>query len=152
MSQNNETTATSEYEFEREAAVVCFNKAWDLPDKRNRSQEEDAQMLVVAHASRYHWGNIEKPDNRATGDRQISRIYAELRQPTLSLLLAKSALDACEKNNLSETLVSAYEGLARAHAIANDSEKANCYVGKARQQLGTVKDEDDRKIYAQRKC
>lgn len=107
------------------------------------------QMLVPTHASRFHWGNAGKRDNWAMRDWQISRIYADLKQPTLASLFAQSALDTCEENNLGEILLSAYEGMARACAVAEDSEKARQYVDKARQQLGSVKEEEDRKIYAQ---
>jgi len=149
MTQKNEDTPTSEAEFHKKAASSCFNKAWDFLDKKNRSQEEDVQMLLHAHASRYHWGLVGKPSNLAVGDWQISRIYADLKQPTLALLFAKSSLDACEKNSLTDLLPSAYEGMARAYVTANNTEEANRYLGMARRQLELVKDEEDRKIYGQ---
>jgi cation transport regulator ChaB len=136
-------------EFHRKTAVACFNKAWDFLDKKERSRDEDLQMLHEAHTSRYHWGHVGKAQNFAVGDWQISRVYAALKQPVLALHFAKSSLDTCEKNNLKDQLLSAYEGMARAHATANETEEAKRYLDMARKQLELVKDEEDRKVYGQ---
>jgi hypothetical protein len=136
-------------EFHRKAAVACFNKAWDFLDKKERSREEDMQMLLEAHTSRYHWGHIGSAQNFAIGDWQISRVYAALKQPTLALLFARSSLDTCEKNYLKDLLLSAYEGMSRAYATANDIGEARRYLEMARKQLELVQDEEDRKVYSQ---
>jgi hypothetical protein len=106
-------------------------------------------MLHEAHTSRYHWEQIGNAHNFAIGDWQISRVYAALKQPALALLFAKSSLDICEKNGLNDLLLSAYEGVARAHATAKDTEEAKRYLGMARKQLELVKDKEDHKIYSQ---
>jgi hypothetical protein len=149
MSKKKEDPTPSANEFHRKTAVACFNKAWDLLDMKERTRAEDLQMLHEAHASRYHWGYIGKAQNFAVGDWQISRIYAALKQPTMALLFARSSLDLCEKNDLKDLLPSAYEGIARAHATANDTGEARRYLEMARKQLGLVKDERDRKVYSQ---
>jgi hypothetical protein len=136
-------------EFHRKTAVTCFNKTWDLLDQKDRSREEDLQMLLEAHTSRYHWGHIGNAHNFAVGDWQISRVYAALKQPGLALLFARSSLDRCEKNGLNDLLVSAYEGMARAHATANEAREAERYLEMARKQLELVKDEEGRKLYSQ---
>ncbi len=141
----------SEIEFHRKTAKKCFNDAWDYLDKKDRDASDEQQMLHLAHASRYHWGLVGTPRNLAVCDWQISRIYAALNQPHLSLEFAKSSVGACEKNDLLEILSSAYEGLARAYAIGKDYESARKYIGKAREQLGkaTGLDDEDRKIYSE---
>lgn len=118
-------------------------------EKKNRDGQEERQMLHLAHASRYHWGLAGTPKHQAISDWQISRIYANLNQPSLALEFAKSCLDACEKNDLSDTIHTAYEGMARAHAIGKDYKSAREYIGKAREYLDrlTGLDEDDRKLY-----
>jgi hypothetical protein len=132
-------------EFHRKTAVACFNGAWDLLDKKERSREEDLQMLLEAHTSRYHWGHIGNAHNFAVGDWQISRVYAALRQAAPALL----SLETCQKNDLKDLLPSAYEGMARAHAVANDAGEARRYLDMARKQLRLVSDEEDRKVYGQ---
>ena len=148
MSQKKDPTPGAT-DFHRKTAVACFNKAWDFLDKKERSREEDLQMLHEAHASRYHWGHVGNAQNFAVGDWQISRVYAALKQPALALLFARSSLDTCQKNDLKELLPSAYEGMSRAYATANDAGEARRYLEMARKQLKLVKDEEDRKIYSQ---
>ena len=75
------------------------------------------QMLILAHASRYHWGLVGNPRSLAVGEWQISRVYADLKQAEPSLLFAKSSLESVMRNNLSDLLPSAFEGMARAYAV-----------------------------------
>ena len=139
----------TEQELHRKVATECFNKTWDYLEKKNRSSDDDRIMLSLAHASRYHWSLIGKPRNFAIGDWQVSRVYAALNQSDLALSFAKKALEASQKHNLSELLVSAYEGMARAHAVAKQYSVAREFANKARMQLGAVSfDTEDRKTYS----
>ena len=141
--------ASPENEFHTKVAKSCFNETWNFLDKKSRSKEEDIQMIMLSHASRYHWGKVGTPRNMAVADWQISRVYADLKQPDMALLFAKSSLEACEKNKLTDMLLSGYEGMARGYAVANQPQEAQRYLQNARKQLELVKDEEDRKIYAQ---
>lgn len=107
-------------------------------------------MLHLAHASRYHWGIVGTPKHQAISDWQISRIYATLNQPSLALHFAKSCLETCEQNDLSDIIHTAYEGMARAHAIGKDYKSARECIGKARDHFDrlTALDEEDRKNYS----
>ena len=137
-----------EREFHRRVAAECFNKAWDLLDKKARSYEDNLQMLYLSHASRYHWGLVGTAESRAVGEWQLSRIYATLGQPQMALKFAKSCLATCEDNNLSDILHTAYEAMARAYAIANDNSRARRYLTRARRQLNKLNlDNHDRGIY-----
>ncbi len=138
----------SERRFHRKTAAQCFNKTWDYLEQRSRKADDNAMMLHLAHASRYHWSLVGTPRNRAVGDWQTSRVYAALNQPSLSLQFAKSSLEICKKNKLSEVLATAYEAVARAHAVAKNYRSARSYLSKARKQLGSLNiDDEDRKIY-----
>jgi tetratricopeptide (TPR) repeat protein len=139
----------SEEDFHRKMARKCFNEAWDYLEKKNRNDSEERTMLHIAHASRYHWGFVGTPQNVAVSDWQISRIYASLNQPQLALQFAKSCLEACEKNSLSEVLHTAYEAIARAYAVSKDYGRAKDYLNQAREQLAKLQlDEEERKIYS----
>ena len=139
----------TEHDFHRKVAADCFNRTWDYLEQKNRSPDDDQIMLNLAHASRYHWSLIGKPRNFTTGDWQISRVYAALNQPDLALSFAKKALEISQKYNLSERLISAYEGIARACAVAKKYPKAKEFINKAREQLRTVSlDVEDQKIYS----
>jgi len=138
----------SEREYHRKTAARCFNETWEYLEKKRRTREEDLKMLQSAHASRYHWGIVGTPRNRAVGEWQISRVYAALKQPRLSLLFAMSSLDACRRENLTEILVPAYEGLARAHAVARERSLARKYLKLAQKLLRTLDlESEDKRIY-----
>lgn len=149
MSPKREDRTAASAAFHRKCATDCFNKTWDLLDTKERSREEDLQMLREAHTSRYHWGHIGTARNFAIGDWQISRVYAALNQPELALLFARSCLETCEANDLKDLLTSAYEGMARAFGVANNTKEARRYLENARKQLELIKDKEDRKIYGQ---
>lgn len=136
-----------ELEFHRKMAKQCFNETWDFLEKKNRSPADDMQMVHLTHASRYHWKFVGNPGNLAVGDWQISRVYAALKQGELSLLFAKSSLELCVKNKLSELLPSAYEGMARAYAVGRQPELAKDYIARARKELESIRDKEDRKVY-----
>jgi tetratricopeptide (TPR) repeat protein len=149
MQSTKDHMPQTEYDFHRKIAADCFNRTWDYLEQKNRSLDDDQVMLNLAHASRYHWSLIGKPWNFTTGDWQISRVYAALNQPDLALSFAKKALEISEKNNLSERLISAYEGMARAYAVAKKYPSAQDFVNKAREQMRTVSlDAEDRKTYS----
>jgi tetratricopeptide (TPR) repeat protein len=138
----------SERRFHRKTAAQCFNKTWDYLEKKRRNADDDAMMLHLAHTSRYHWSLVGVPRNQAVGDWQISRVYAAVGQPSLSLQYAKSSLAICKKNRLSEVLANAYEAVARAYAVAKNYRTARSYLSKARKQLGSLNiDDEDRKFY-----
>lgn len=137
-----------EREFHRKAAIECFNRAWDLLDEKGRTGEENLQMLHLAHASRYHWGLVGGPRNRAIGDWQLSRAYAELGQPQLALRFAESCLKTCRENGLSDILHTADEAMARAYAVAGRYRDARTHLDRARRLLdGLALAKGDRKVY-----
>jgi tetratricopeptide (TPR) repeat protein len=137
-----------EREFHRKVAAQCFNKAWDLLDKKRRSDEDNLQMLYLSHASRYHWGLIGAPRNRAVGEWQLSRIYAALGQPQMALWFARSCLATCRNNDLSDIIHTAYEAMARASAVSKDYRRARRYLDKARRRLDESDlEKSDRGIY-----
>jgi tetratricopeptide (TPR) repeat protein len=141
-------TSDREREFHRKVATDCFNRAWDLLDRKRRTGEESLQMLQMAHTSRYHWGIVGTPKNRAVGEWQLSRIYAELGQPRLALQFAKSCLATCKKNGLSDILHTADEAMARAYAAAKNYRQARISLERARRHLDSLAlDKGDRKVY-----
>jgi tetratricopeptide (TPR) repeat protein len=138
----------AERDFHRRTAARCFNDAWEHLEKKASNDHNEERLLGLVHASRYHWGVVGTPVNHAVGDWLISRAYAALGQPDLSLRFASSCLTMCEQYGLSEVLCTAYEAIARAHAVADDPKPAREYLRKARQQLATLRlDREDRAVY-----
>jgi tetratricopeptide (TPR) repeat protein len=139
-----------ELEFHKKTAKKCFDEAWDYLDKKSRDANDEQQMLHLAHASRYHWGLVGNARNFAIGDWQLSRVYGALSEPRLALHFAKSALEITQKNNLSDNLPSAYEGMARAYAVAKEKRSSMDYIKKAREALAEATDmsAEDKKVYS----
>jgi hypothetical protein len=134
--------------FHRQTAAQSFNKTWDYLDMKRRSAKDEETMLHLAHASRYHWSLVGTPRNQAVGDWQTSRVYAALREPTLSLQFAKSSLEIARKNKLSDVNSNAHEAMARAYAVAGNKKLAKGHLNTAREMLESVDiDNEDRKIY-----
>ena len=142
------TLSKAQREFHRKAGARCFNEAWEYLDKKRRSRDDNRCMLTLVHASRFHWGLVGQARERAVADWQVSRAYAAVHEPQLALLFARSSLELCEANHLSEFLCTAYEAMARAFAVADDSRSARKYLRKARAQLeASSADDEDRKIF-----
>ena len=132
---------------ERELARTLFNQTWTLIEKESRSPEEDERMIHMAHASRFHWDNVGDDQNRAIGEWQCSRVYATLRRAEPALYHARRCLNYADRAGADVWLVaSAYEGLARAQAVAGDFEAARDSRSRAIAIVETVSDPEDRKI------
>jgi catechol 2,3-dioxygenase-like lactoylglutathione lyase family enzyme len=125
----------------------CYNSAWDLIDKNERTPDEDIEMISRAHASLWHWN--QRPDctdtNRSIGYWQLSRVYALANQPEN----ARQYGQLCLKFSSKEEPVFrgfAFEALARAEMVAGNIPKMAEYLSLAREYAGRVPDLEDRQI------
>jgi tetratricopeptide (TPR) repeat protein len=145
MTDNKDELLTAETE--RKLAVSLFNNVWTLLEKPDRTPAEDDQMLHMAHASRYHWGQVGRPENLARGEWQCSRVYAVLHRPEPSLHHAQRVLDICEANGIADfDRAFAYEALARAHAEAHDKEAAREMTKKALEAAEKIAEKEDKDL------
>ena len=132
----------------RKTMARCFNEAWTYLEKRGRTPHESRLMLNLAHTARHHAALAGTARNQAIGDWQISRVYATLGEPRLAVAFARSALDLCERNELTDLTCTAYEAMARSHAVGHHPSSARSWLTKAREQLDTsVTDAEDRTTY-----
>ena len=147
MTDDRSSAAFLSSKDERRLAIHYFNSVWTLMEKEDRTTEEDNLMLHMAHASRYHWGQVGKPENIARGEWQVSRVYAVLRRPEPCLHHAQRVLDVCVENGIGDWDVAfAYEALARANAVSGDAEAARLMTERALEATENNKDDEDRKI------
>jgi len=131
----------------RELAATLFNRVWTLLEQEERTEAEDAEMLHAAHASCYHWMAIGKPVNRARGEWQCSRVYATLGQPEAAMFHARKVLEICEREGIEGfDLAFAYEGLARAAAVAGAADEARRWAELARGAAAEIIDDGDREL------
>jgi hypothetical protein len=123
----------SQRELHRRLASECFNLAWQLLDDPHRDEAGDRRLLDLVHASKYHWSLAGGPKEEAIGDWQISRAYASVNEPALSLRFAEACLGTCQTNSLVDLLPTAYEGIARAYGLAGRTRFARDFLRKARE-------------------
>ncbi|MGZ9159225.1 MAG: hypothetical protein ACXW36_10220 [Nitrospira sp.] len=130
-------------------STECFNRAWDLIEKEDRTPEDEEQMLNLSMASLYHW--TQRPDctekERSIGYWQVSRIYALTGRPEMATAYAERCLEVTEDAELPPFYLGyAYEALARAAMIGRDRSSAMEYIAKARAQAQREQSEEDRQL------
>ena len=128
-------------------AAECFNRAWDLIEKPERTPDEDEQMVRLNQASLYHWSQREDCTNKnlSIGCWQAARIYALLGQADN----ARRYGELCLRYSQDEGpfyLGYAYEALARAEALAGQSELVSKYLQEAHRYLAQVTDPEDHQL------
>ena len=129
----------------RQLAVDLFNHTWTLLDIKNRTPEQDEEMVHAAHASRHHWSIAGTAKNKARGDWQLARVYATLGRYSDAEHYAELYLLACKNNEFEDwDLPFAHEGLARTCAKTNP-EKSTEHLTKARQLGEEISQEDEKK-------
>jgi hypothetical protein len=125
----------------------CFNKAWDLIEKSDRTPEEDEEMIRLSQASIWHWTQREDctPTNMSVGYWQASRIYAILRQVDNARRYGQLCLETSQGADISPFYLGyAYEALARAEMVAGNRERMASYVSRARETAEKISDPDEK--------
>jgi hypothetical protein len=130
-------------------STECFNRAWDLIEKEDRTAEEEDEMLNLSVASLWHW--TQRPDctskERSLGYWQVSRIYAITGRPKNATWYAERCREATEDAGLPPFYLGyAYEALARAAMADRDRRAATEYVARARELAQQEKSEEDRQL------
>lgn len=129
----------------RNLAISLFNSSWDLLDRQDRSAQDDLTMIHSAHASRYCWGLVGDHKQFATGEWQVSRVYAVLEMAQSALYHGQASLDNCEQGRLSAfDFAFAYEAIARACKLMGNQEQKALYLKKAKEISAQIEDENDR--------
>jgi len=141
------TVETLKISDEQAIAKALFNSVWDLLQKENRTVEDDDRMLHMAHASRYHWGQVSDGAHRSRGEWQCSRVYAVLERPEPAMHHALRSLQICQQNGIGDwDLAFAYEALARSAAVAGDKVGARSYTEQALAAAEDIAEDDDREL------
>ena len=125
----------------------CFNKAWELIEKPNRTSEEDEQMVRLNQASIWHWTQRDdcKSRNMSIGYWQASRIYAILGRSEEARRYGR----LCLEHSQAEPpffLVYAYEAMARAEKTAGNSALADEYCTEVARLAENITDPADKNL------
>jgi hypothetical protein len=131
----------------RRLAADLFNEVWTLMELDDRSREADDRMLNAAHASRYLWGEVGKPLNRARGEWQLSRVYSILGRAEPAVHHAGRCLAECSENAITGfDLAYAHEAMARALAVAGDRQASDDHRRTAERHAESIDASDDRAL------
>lgn len=125
----------------------CFNKAWELLEKPERSPAEDEEMILLNQTSLWHWTQREDCTSRnlSIGYWQASRIQAVLGRAGE----ARRYGQLCLEHSRQEPpffLAYAYEALARAEKLAGNESLAESYRAEAMRLAEMVTDPEDKKL------
>ena len=115
-------------------SVECFNKAWDLIDKKDRTPDDDEQMIRLSLASTWHWSQRSDctAENYSIGYWQIARIYTLVGQVENARRYGQLCLQAAQTAGVAAfALGYAYEALARAEALAGNKTQMQAYLVEA---------------------
>lgn len=128
-------------------AAHCFNIAWPLIEKQDRSADEAEALVALGHASLWHW--TQRPDctdkNLSVGHWLLARIHAVIGDVAGAQRYARSCLRFSECQGVAPFYLGyAYEALARAAALAGDGTVSAEFLGRARQIAERVEDRDAR--------
>ena len=123
----------------------CFNKAWELIEKTNRTLAEDEQMIRLNQVSLWHWTQRDdcKGTNMSIGYWQASRIHAILGRAEEARRYGQLCLEHSQQES-PFFLAYAYEALARAENAAGNRTMATQYRAEALRLAENVVDSEDR--------
>jgi hypothetical protein len=127
----------------------CFNHAWDLIDKSERTSEEDEQMIHLSLASQYHWSQREdfSSTSASIGFWQTSRIYALIGQVDNARRYGQLCLDASQEEGVPPFYLGyAYEALARAEAAGGKEKEMQAFLDLAKSTAEKIDEADEKKM------
>ncbi|MEZ5387985.1 MAG: hypothetical protein R3F13_20960 [Prosthecobacter sp.] len=131
----------------KKLSAECFNRTWELLDKKERTHEEEERMISLAHASLTHWRMRDDctDQNLSIGYWQISRVYAVLGQGENARRYAELCLAASGKEP-PFYLGYAHEALARAAQLNKDRAAFDTHLAEAKTLAAKVSEADERKM------
>jgi hypothetical protein len=126
-------------------AAHCFNRAWDLIDKEERTPQDDLLLVALNQASIYHWLERGDCDDRrlSVGYWQASRIQAVLGNASEARRHAETCLSFSDELP-PFYLGYAHEALARAATLAGDRDAVAAHLTRAKGLAAQVAVKDER--------
>jgi hypothetical protein len=131
-------------------AKTLNGKVWDLLQKPERSPSENELMIYAAHASCYHWLSEGTGLHHQRAEWLIAHVYTEL---GLVDPARRHAFRCIDLTNEYAALMQdfdiayAYEGAARACALAGETEEARHYLRLTEEAGRAIRDGEDREIF-----
>jgi hypothetical protein len=131
-------------------AKATNREVWDLLGKADRSGPEDEAMVLAAYASLYHWTHTGTVVHRQRGEWLIAHVHSVLghaegarRHAARCLQLTEDHRDQMEDFDMAY----AYEGMARALAVAGELDAARRHLLLAQAAGEAITDEESKAIF-----
>ena len=127
----------------------CFNLAWDLINKSERTPEENEQMLRLSLASHWHWTQRADctQENVSIAYWQTSRVYAVLGQAENARRYARLCFEVSSGGDVPLWCLGyAYEALARTELVAGDLTSMSEYLREALGVAEAITDPETRQM------
>jgi hypothetical protein len=124
-----------------------FNRVWSYLERTDRTPDDDAAMIHTAHASTSLWLDVGTAVNAVRGEWICARVYATVRRSEPALYHAERAVELCRRHGIGDfDLAWAYEGMARASAVAGNADDSARWTHLARTATVDITDDDDRAL------
>lgn len=134
----------------RAFAKSLNQQVWELLEKPARSAAEDDLLLNCAHASCYHWRQVGTGLHHQRAVWLIARVYTVLGLTDAALRFAARCLELTHQHAaLMEDFdrAYAYEALARANALAQNTPVARQYLALAEEAGQEIENDEDKSIF-----
>ncbi|MFB9841389.1 hypothetical protein [Mucilaginibacter ginsenosidivorans] len=133
-------------------AVAFNNKIWKLFEKKESTEDEQEEIINLAHASLLHWSNSPgcKKANLQRGEYMISMAYIHAGRKEQALYYAKRCIKITEdraEENEDFDLAYAYLVIAMALNLNNLKEEAARYLEDAKKLGENIAGEKDKRIF-----
>lgn len=134
-------------ELQKHFSTHCFNEAWKLIDKKERTPKETEDMVHFAMASLYHWSKREDCTDRqkSIGSWQVSRSYALAGNLNQAERYGKLCLEFSEKKE-PFYVGYAHEALARAYGLNGNTNLKDEHLQIAKQLCDQINDEEEKDL------
>ncbi|WP_433940287.1 hypothetical protein [Paenibacillus lautus] len=132
-------------------AINCFNQVWDILEKKQRTPEDEENMIHMCHASFWHWSRVADLTERnlSIGYWQLSRVYAVTGQGDQALHYARRCITIGSSANLEPFYIGyGYEAESRAYLVLGNKEHALASKQKAASYLDKVTDKESHQMLA----
>lgn len=125
----------------------CFNKAWDLLEKADRTPDDERLMVALSQASIYHW--LQRADcnkqHLSVGYWQASRVQALLGNATEAVRLAELCLSY--SGDLKPFYLGyAHEALARAYGLAANTKDCARHLDLAQEYAANIAEKAEQEL------
>jgi len=133
-------------------AIEANNRAWELLERPERSEDKATEMLHAAHAACHHWTRVGTVTHHARAECLVALVNAELSLASSAVRSADRCLDLVEAHpDVMEDwdVAFAYDCAARARAAAGELNRARELQMQARSHGDQISGSEDKQVFDQ---